>query len=95
LPSTIEAEDGAMAKDHGPQIKDDERYETLRKQGASKEKAARIANTGRREAGKRGGRSPSYEDGSKDALYRRTREIGIEGRSGMSKGELINALRNH
>jgi hypothetical protein len=40
-----------MAKDHGPQIKDDERYEALRKQGASKEKAARIANTGRREAG--------------------------------------------
>ena len=33
-----------MTKDHGPQIKDDETYEALRDQGASKEKAARIAN---------------------------------------------------
>jgi Rho termination factor, N-terminal domain len=84
-----------MAKDHGPQIKDDERYESLRQQGASKEKAARIANTPRRQAGKRGGRSPAYEDWRKDDLYQRAREIGIEGRSGMSKGELIDAIRHH
>lgn len=31
-------------KDHGPSIKDDEQYEALRKEGMSKEKAARIAN---------------------------------------------------
>ena len=31
-------------KDPGPSVKDDETYEELRKQGASKEKAARIAN---------------------------------------------------
>jgi len=43
-----------MAKDHGPQIKDDEQYEALRKQGASKEKAARIASTGRPQAGQKG-----------------------------------------
>lgn len=73
-----------MAKDHGPQVKDDEQYEALRKQGASKEKAARIANTGRRQAGKRGGRSAAYEEWTKDDLYRRAQEIGIEGRSGMS-----------
>jgi len=84
-----------MARKHGPQIKDDERYEALRKEGASKEKAARIANTGRREAGKRGGRSAAYEDWRKDDLYQRAREIGIEGRAGMSKGELIDALRHH
>ena len=54
-----------MAKDHGPQIKDDEQYEALRKQGASKEKAARIANTGRSRAGKRGGKSAAYEDWTK------------------------------
>ena len=48
-----------MAKDHGPQIKDDERYEALRKQGASKEKAAWIANTPRSQAGRRGGKSPA------------------------------------
>ena len=84
-----------MAKSHGPQIKDAERYEALRKEGASKEKAARIANTGRREAGKRGGRSAAYEDWTKGDLYRRVKEIGIEGRSVMSKGELIDAIRNH
>jgi hypothetical protein len=84
-----------MAKDHGPQIKDDEQYEALRRQGASKEKAARIANTGRSKAGRRGGKSPAYEDWSRDDLYQRAREIGIEGRSGMDKSELIRALRNH
>ena len=41
--------------DHGPQIKDDRQYERLREQGYSKEKSARIANTPRRTAGKRGG----------------------------------------
>jgi hypothetical protein len=84
-----------MAKDHGPQIKDDERYEALRRQGASKEKAARIANTSRSQAARRGGSSPPYEDWTKGDLYQRAKEIGIEGRSGMSKGELIHALRTH
>lgn len=46
-----------MGNNHGPQIKDDERYERLRDQGASKEKAARIANTPAREAGRRGGKA--------------------------------------
>src|SRR3954465_2467696 len=40
-----------MAKDHGSSIKDDEQYEALRREGASKEKAARIG--GAREAGSR------------------------------------------
>jgi hypothetical protein len=84
-----------MAKDHGPSVKDDEQYEKLRKKGESKEKAARIANTGRSRAGKRGGRSGSYEDWSKQDLQKRAREIGIEGRSRMNKGELIKTLRNH
>jgi hypothetical protein len=84
-----------MAKDHGPSVKDDEQYEKLRKKGESKEKAARIANTGRSRAGRRGGRSGSYEDWSKQDLQKRAREVGIEGRSRMNKGELINALRNH
>jgi len=51
-----------MAKDHGPSIKDDEQYERLCEEGASKEKAARIANTGRQTAGERGGQSPRYEE---------------------------------
>ncbi|MGH2775667.1 MAG: DUF7218 family protein [Actinomycetota bacterium] len=88
-----------MTKDHGPSVKDDEQYEALRKQGESKEKAARIANAssneGRSQVGERGGESGSYEDWNVDELRDRAAEIGIEGRSGMDKKELIRALRNH
>ncbi len=84
-----------MAKDHGSSVKDDERYEALRRQGASKEKAARIANSSRSSTGKKGGKASKYEDQTKDQLQERAREVGIEGRSKMSKGELIDALRNH
>lgn len=83
------------AKDHGPSVTDDEQYEALRDQGASEEKAARIANTSRKQSGKRGGQSGSYDDWSKDDLEQRAAEIGIEGRSKMDKGELIDALRHH
>ena len=44
-----------MAKNHGPQIKDDERYEALKKSGMSKEKAARIANSNKHETGRKVG----------------------------------------
>lgn len=84
-----------MAKNHGSSIKDDAQYEELRKQGMSKEKAARIANTGRKAAGKRGGKSPKYEDWSKDDLYDKAKQVGISGRSQMSKQDLIRSLRNH
>lgn len=79
----------------GPGVKDEARYEALRREGASKEKAARIANTDPEEAGRRGGGSPPYEEWTREELYERAREIGIEGRSEMSKRELISALRNH
>jgi hypothetical protein len=82
-------------KDHGNQIKDDEQYESLREEGMSKEKAARIANTDRTTAGKRGGTSEAYEEWNVDDLRERAREIGIEGRSQMNKDDLIDALRNH
>ena len=88
-----------MAKDHGSSIKDDETYEKLRDQGASKEKAARIANAasneGRSEVGSRGGQSGSYDDWTVDDLRQRAQELDIEGRSSMTKDELIEALRNH
>jgi hypothetical protein len=86
-----------MAKTHGSQIKDDETYEALRRDGASKEKAARIANAKARgdEPSKKGGKSPAYEEMSRDDLYKRAREIGIDGRSKLSKDGLIRALRNH
>ena len=82
-------------KTPGPSVKDPEQYEALRDQGASKEKAARIANTDRSSAGKKGGQAGSYDDWSKDDLEKRAAEIGIEGRSDMNKDELIDALRNH
>jgi hypothetical protein len=84
-----------MVKDHGPQIKDDERYEKLREKGMSKGKAARIANTPRSEAGRRGGKSPSYEHWKRQDLYQKAKEVGIQGRSKMPKSELIDALRHH
>ena len=80
-------------------IKDEKTYRALRKDGASKEKAARIANASKNEGKKtvssRGGRGGDYEDRTKDDLLQQARKVGIEGRSKMSKGELISALRNH
>jgi hypothetical protein len=80
-------------------IKDEPQYRALRREGASKEKAARIANassaSSRRSVGRRGGRSEPYDRWTKHELYDRAREIGIEGRSHMSKGELVDALRHH
>lgn len=88
-----------MAKNHGSSIKDDEQYEALRKEGASKEKAARIANasagSSRSEVGHRGGEAERYEDRTVDELYDRAKELGIEGRSKMNRSDLIDALRNH
>lgn len=78
-----------------PQIKDEAQYEALRDDGMSKEKAARIANSDRTQTAKRGGSSPPYEEWSKDDLYDKAKDVGIEGRSDMSKDELIDALRNH
>ncbi|MEM9795609.1 MAG: Rho termination factor [Pseudomonadota bacterium] len=86
-----------MAKDHGSSIKDDATYEALREDGMSKEKAARIANAKAAgdEPSKAGGKAPPYEDWTKDELYERAQEIGIDGRSDMDKGALIEALRSH
>ncbi len=87
-----------MAKTGNPSIKDEETYKALRDDGASKEKAARIANAqadDRRKPSKKGGKASPYEDWTKDELYDRAKEIGIEGRSDMSKDELIKALRGH
>ncbi|MEQ8842963.1 MAG: Rho termination factor N-terminal domain-containing protein [Acidimicrobiales bacterium] len=81
--------------DPGPSIKDPERYEALRDEGMSKEKAARIANSDAHEVGQKGGHAPPYEEWTKDDLYDKAKEVGIDGRSGMDKNELIDALRNH
>jgi hypothetical protein len=86
-------------KKPGPSVKDAKTYEALRDEGNSKEKSARIANaaanSSRSSVGKKGGRSQAYDEWSKDDLMKRARELEIEGRSSMSKGDLIDALRNH
>ncbi len=84
--------------DPGPSVKDNDTYEALRDKGYSKEKSARIANAKAdpdRSPSKKGGHAPPYEDWTKDDLMDRAKEIGIEGRSDMSKGQLIEALRSH
>ncbi len=81
-------------KEPGPSIKDPERYEALRDEGMSKEKAARIANSDASEVGRRGGKAPPYEEWTKAQLYDKAKQVGIDGRSKMDKGELIDALRN-
>lgn len=82
-----------------PQIKDEELYQRLREEGASAEKAARIANAaardGRSAVGRRGGSAEDYEDRTVDELRQRAREIGLTGYSRMRKQELIDALRDH
>lgn len=77
-----------------PTIINDHQYEALRHQGMSKEKAARIANSDPKEmAENRRNPGSSYEEWTKEDLYGKAREVGVEGRSRMNKGELVRALR--
>lgn len=80
-------------------VNDPELYESLREDGASKEKAARIsnaaANEGRSNVGKRGGRADDYEDRTVDELRDRAKELGLTNYSSLKKDELIKKLRNH
>ncbi|MBZ8117994.1 Rho termination factor [Roseovarius sp. LXJ103] len=85
-----------MSRDHGPSIKDDETYEALREDGASRQKAAAIANAQANpdmHPSKTGGAHPPYEEWTKDDLLTRARELDVKGRSKMTKGALIKALR--
>jgi hypothetical protein len=88
----------STTEDPGPSVKDDDLYKKLREEGNSKAKSARIANaaaaSSRSKVGRKGGKAPAYEEWTREELRRRAREIGIEGRSTMSKDELIQALRD-
>jgi len=83
----------------GPSVKDPKAYEALRDDGASKQKAARIANAGaargRSRVSEKGGKSGSYDDWTVPALRRRAKELGLRGYSGKRKSELVSMLRDH
>lgn len=89
--------------------KDERKYEHIKDSardrgvpvGRAKEIAARTVNKGRREEGRtperrtQGTGNPNLplEERTKDELYNRATQLGIEGRSRMRKSELVDALR--
>lgn len=89
--------------------KDERQYEKIkessRKRGVSagraKEIAARTVNKHRRQEGRTpnrktsgtGNPTHSLEDRSRQELYNRAKQLDIEGRSKMNKGELVDAIR--
>ena len=79
-------------------IKNEKMYEDLRKEGNSKQKAARISNaaaaSGKSSVGKKGGKSGSYDDWTVPQLKKRAKELGLSGYSGLSKDKLVAKLRN-
>ncbi|WP_460802606.1 DUF7218 family protein [Microbacterium sp. GXF6406] len=90
-----------MPRTQNSRLKDPELYESLREDGASKEKAARISNAtggtkkGRSEVGRRGGEAGDYEDRTVQELRARAKELGLTGYSGKRKADLIRMLREH
>lgn len=89
--------------------KDERQYEHVKEsekeQGRSTERAeeiaARTVNKQRREEGRTpnettqgtGNPNTGLESRSKDELYNRAKELDVEGRSDMSKDELVKAIR--
>jgi len=79
-----------------PSIKDEGTYQSLREKGYSEEKAARIANAQADRSmspSQKGGEHPPYEEWTKEKLLEKAKDVGVEGRSEMSKDALIKALR--
>jgi len=78
-------------------VENAEKYMALREQGYSSAQAAELADK-RRPARTQTSSATSttsvpYEERTKEELYERAQELGIEGRSEMTKDELIEALR--
>jgi hypothetical protein len=83
--------------DPGTKVKDKGLYEQLRGAGLSKKKSTRVANsaakTSRKQAAKKGGQAGSYDNWTVPDLQRRAKQVGIRGRSAMTKKQLVRALR--
>ena len=81
-----------------PSIKNEKMYEDLRKEGSSKQKAARISNAaaarGTTSVSKKGGKSGSYDDWTVSELKKRAKQLGLSGYSNLSKDKLVAKLRN-
>jgi hypothetical protein len=80
-------------------IKNEKLYQDLRKEGDSKEKAARISNAaaarGNSAVGRKGGKAGSYDDWTVPELKKRAKELGVSGYSDLTKDKLIAKLRDH
>ena len=81
-----------------PSIKNEKMYEDLRKEGNSKQKAARISNAaaarGKSAVGRKGGKSGSFDDWTVPQLKKRAKELGLSGYSDLPKAKLISKIRN-
>ena len=79
-------------------IKNEKMYEDLRKEGNSKQKAARISNAaaarGKSTVGHKGGKSGSYQDWTVADLKKRAKDLGMTGYSRLTKEKLVAKLRN-
>lgn len=86
-----------MPQRQNPSLKDPELYDTLRDEGMSEQKAARISNAaardGRAAVSHRGGTAERLEERTVPELRARARELGIRGYSGKKKAELIEMIR--
>jgi plasmid stabilization system protein ParE len=90
--------------------KDERKYEHIKEsatesgksESRAEEIAARTVNRDRREEGRTprsttegtGNPNTSLDERTRDALYNRAQELDIEGRSDMSKDELVRAIRD-
>ena len=79
-------------------IKNEKMYEDLRKEGNSKQKAARISNAsaaqGKSTVARKGGKSGSYDDWTVADLKKRAKDLGLSGYSSLTKSKLISKIRN-
>jgi hypothetical protein len=87
-----------MAMQRRSPIKNEKMYTDLRRDGASKEKAAQISNAaaarGKGSVDRKGGKAGSYNAWTVTELKKRAKDLDLSGYS-KNKPQLVSALRNH